>query len=75
MVRDGKNRVNGNVKLCVGTDGRVATATVLGKGTGYDAYDDLLVEEMRRWRYNPLIEDGAKRPFCTVINVIYLMRD
>jgi TonB family protein len=73
MMRAGKDRTLGVVKLCVGTDGRVATAKLL-KSTGYDAYDAKLVDEMRQWRYEPLVRAGTAKPFCAAITLVYVMK-
>jgi TonB family protein len=73
MLEDGLRRTRATIKLCVDPDGFVAIATVLGS-TGYPAYDRRLVDEMSRWQYRPLVVDGRAVPFCTVINLLYLLR-
>lgn len=73
MMRADQNKVIGTVKLCVGTDGRVDSAKVL-KSTGYDAYDDKLLDEMRAWRYRPYQHEGEATRFCTAITLVYIMK-
>ncbi len=73
MMRAKESRAVGTIKLCLGADGRVDRASVL-KTTGYDAYDDVLLDEMKRWRYDAYTVDGDPVPFCTVVTVVYVMK-
>lgn len=73
MMHEGKSRVVGTVKLCIGTDGHIDRAQLL-KSTGYDAYDDLLVSEMKAWRYKPYTVEGEAVPACTAVTVVYVMQ-
>jgi TonB family protein len=73
MQRADVHRVLGTIKLCVNDRGSVTRASV-AKSTGYDDYDDKLVSEMSDWRYQPLVRDGAKTPFCTFVTLVYLMK-
>jgi len=73
MMRADQSRVVGTIKLCLGTDGRVDRVQVL-KSTGYDAYDDVLVDEIRDWRYAPYTVEGEPVPACTVVTIVYVMK-
>ncbi len=74
MLRENKERVMGTAKLCIGADGRIDRASML-RSTGYDAYDAKLLGEMRLWRYRPYKVDGVAAPACTVVTVVYIMKD
>ncbi len=73
MSRASQNEARGVVKLCLGSDGAVRSASMI-KSTGFDAYDAKLGREMRSWRYQPYQVDGVATPVCTVITVIYRQR-
>ena len=49
MIRDGVTSVRAVVKLCIATTGSVTQAKVL-VSTGYDAYDQMLLDAVRDWR-------------------------
>jgi len=72
MLHEGKDRVVGTVKLCIGTDGAIDSAGVL-RSTGYPDYDAKLIAEMRAWRYSPYRVNGEAVPFCTAVTVVYRM--
>jgi len=53
------------LKLCVSAEGGVTSVQVL-KGAGA-ALDGQFPSVMGRWRYRPLIVDGAPTPFCYLL--------
>ena len=73
MVREGTSSVRGVVKLCIATDGRVASATMLAP-TKYPAYDATLVSGVQAWRYRPYLLDGVAVPACSTVTFIYTIR-
>lgn len=73
MLRENKERVIGSVKLCIGTDGGIDRAS-MAKSTGYDAYDNKLLGEMRLWKYRPYKVGNKAVPACTIVTVIYVMK-
>lgn len=72
MARAQKTQVRGNVKMCLGKDGRLTSASIL-RSTGYPEYDDRLIDRMQSWRYAPYQKDGVAVPVCTVVTFIYRM--
>jgi cysteine-rich repeat protein len=73
MAHDGTRRVDGTVKLCIGVDGAVTQAKMLGK-TGYDAYDTLLIAAVRDWRYQPYRVGDRAVPACSTVHFVYTIR-
>ncbi|HYQ46676.1 MAG TPA: energy transducer TonB [Polyangiaceae bacterium] len=53
------------LRLCVSAEGRVSSVQVL-KGAGA-ALDGQFPSVMGRWRYRPLMVDGAPTPFCYLL--------
>lgn len=60
----------GAEKLCIDERGAVSSVTIL-KSTGYEAYDQTIVSEMRTWRYRPFLINGKPAPVCTAVTFIY----
>ena len=73
MVRDGATRLRGVVRLCVATDGSVASAA-LTVSTKYDAYDATLLSAVRSWRYRPYTLNGMPVPACSQVTFLYTTR-
>jgi TonB family protein len=73
MLRAKQSKAVGTIKLCLNGRGKVDRVEVL-KSTGYDEYDDVLVDEMRDWRYEPYTVDGEGVPACTVVTIVYVMK-
>ena len=72
MARTRKTQVRGDVKMCLGKDGRITSARVL-RSTGYPEYDARLIDRMQSWRYEPYQVNGAAVPVCSVVTFIYRM--
>ena len=70
IVASGKTRIVAPVKLCVDRTGVVTSAVVL-KSTGFPAYDATLKAGVLRWRYQPVVINGAPAPVCSVTTFIY----
>lgn len=60
-----------DLRLCVGGDGTVASATV-AQGSGIAALDDAFVAEARSWRYEPLAAPDATA--CQKVEISYVVR-
>lgn len=59
-----------SMRVCVTTSGLVSDVGV-DLSSGYPSYDRMLFDNVRRWRYAPLIVDGVPKPFCTRVEIIY----
>jgi TonB family protein len=73
MMRDGASRVAGAVKLCISTDGGVASASTL-LSTKYRDYDAALLLAVRGWRYRPYTVNGTPVPACSSVTFIYTIK-
>jgi hypothetical protein len=70
IARDGTDRVLGNFKICLSTDGSVSSVQTL-KSTGYPAYDADITRGMRTWRYRAYMIGGNAVPVCSVVTFAY----
>ena len=70
IAKAGKSSVVASFKLCVDTNGRVSTVSML-KSSGFVDYDVKLEREMRRWAYAPFMLNGAATAVCTAVTFIY----
>ena len=73
MMRDGADKVVGTLKVCIATDGSIAS-TSLQHSTKYPDYDDKLVSAARDWRYRPYTLNGTPVPVCSMVTFIYRIR-
>ncbi len=73
MLRDGRERSVGTLKLCIATDGGISTVAVVGS-TRYEAYDAKLVAAARSWRYKPYTVNGTPMPVCGMVTFVYTIR-
>lgn len=73
MLRDGRGRTLGTLKVCIDAAGRVASVAVAGS-TKYPAYDATLVRAVRAWRYRPHAVDGRPTPACGMVTFVYTIR-
>lgn len=72
MARAQKTQVRGDVKMCLGTDGRITSARIL-RSTGYPEYDARLIDRMQSWRYAPYQKNGVAVPVCSVVTFVFRM--
>jgi len=70
ISRSGKEKLVGSFKLCIDTQGAVATVNQL-KSTGFTAYDSKILREMKQWSYKPYSVNGKAVPVCTAVTFIY----
>ena len=73
MLRDGRERSVGTLKVCIATDGGISAVSVVGS-TKYEAYDAKLVAAARAWRYKPYTVNGTPMPVCGVVTFVYTIR-
>jgi hypothetical protein len=57
------------VQICVDRSGAVERALL--QRASRSMLDDLLLNAIRSWRYQPYVLYGASRPFCHLLRVIY----
>jgi protein TonB len=67
---DGKSRLVFTLKLCVSPQGVPTTITFM-KTSGYPAYDQKVLANMRHWRFKPFVVDGKPVHVCTAYTFIY----
>lgn len=73
MLRDGRSRTVGTLKVCIDAAGRVASVGTAGT-TKYAAYDAALVRAVRAWRYQPHRVNGRPTPACGMVTFVYTIR-
>lgn len=73
MLRSGKDRVDGVVRLCIDERGAITQSKLLSS-TGHPDYDRRLVAGVRSWRYQPYTRDGKPIAVCTAIRFVYVLR-
>jgi protein TonB len=74
IQRAGRSELTGTFKLCLTSDGAVASVTVL-RPTGFDDYDRRITSTIQReWRYRPFVVDGQPAPVCTAVTFRYSQR-
>lgn len=66
----GKGQIVGSFKLCITTEGQVASVAML-KSTRFASYDQKIERELHTWRYIPFWLDGRPTPVCSVVTFIY----
>jgi protein TonB len=73
MLRDGVTHTSGSVKVCIATDGSVASVKLLAS-TRYGGYDAMLLAAVRDWRYRPYMLGGTPVPACSVVTFNYTIK-
>lgn len=73
ILGDGKNRVVGTVKVCIGRDGAITSVSTLSS-TKYPEYDAQLLASVRSWRYRPYMVDGVPQPACSPVSFVYTIK-
>lgn len=72
ILRDNRARVTGGFRVCLGAAGEVASVT-MALSTKYPAYDALLAETIRTWRYKPYLVDNRPTAVCGNVTFIFAM--
>jgi protein TonB len=70
ILRDGRSRVTAAFRVCLTAGGDVASVA-LALSTKYPAYDALLADGLRAWRYRPYLVDGRPTAVCGNVTFIY----
>jgi hypothetical protein len=70
IMNAGLDKVIGSFKICVGVTGIVNSVSLL-RTTGFAAYDEKILREMRAWGYSPYRVNGVAVPVCTGVTFIY----
>jgi hypothetical protein len=73
MLRDGHQRIVGTFKVCLTADGSVQSIGLVAS-THYAAYDALLTDAIRGWRYRPYVAGGNAIPVCGVTTFVYVIQ-
>ena len=73
MIRSGISRASGTVRVCISTDGDVASAT-MAKSTTYGEYDATILAAVKNWRYRPYTLDGTPVPACSFVTFNYMIQ-
>ena len=73
MQRDGKSKVHGSFKLCLGASGEVTSVSTIS-ATGYAAYDDALRAGIADWRYRPYEIGGQAVPVCGMVTFVFQLQ-
>jgi hypothetical protein len=70
ILRDGKNKVVGTFRVCIGKQGEMSSLTMI-KSTGYPLYDRELQEGVRTWKYKPYMLGKRPVEVCSMVTFIY----
>ena len=70
ILRDGKNKVVGTFRVCIGEGGEMSSLTLL-KSTGYPLYDQVLQDGVRTWKYKPYMVGKRPVKVCSMVTFIY----
>ncbi len=73
MYRSGRHEATAVIGVCIATNGTVSSARLV-TGTGYPAYDEVLVGAVRGWLYRPYAENGTPVPACSTVKFQYSMK-
>ncbi|WP_428267738.1 TonB family protein [Haliangium sp.] len=73
MARDGRERIQAVVKMCLDRSGEVSSTQIV-RSSGFADYDAKLRREMRSWVYRPYLAGGEPVPVCTTVTFIYAQR-
>lgn len=71
IARSGKDRLVGSFKVCISADGKITAVNQL-KSTGFPAYDQAIVSEVRAsWSFRPFMVNGQPAPVCAAETFIF----
>lgn len=63
-----RRRASGTFRLCVDEGGAVVLARAMIE-TGFPAYDEKILREVRAWKFRPYVIDGEPSGVCSEVNV------
>ncbi len=70
MAEHEVSRVTYSGKICIGTDGHVASIRML-QSTGIPGYDRKIQRRISEWEYSPFMVNGRPVAVCTGVTMIY----
>jgi len=73
MLRDGRTRSVGVLKVCVSETGMVSKVDVLAS-TKYPAYDRALIDRVKTWSYRPYATKGRNVRVCGTVTFVYSIK-
>jgi cysteine-rich repeat protein len=73
MIHEGTSELRRTLKVCIATDGGVASATTVGQ-KDHDEYDERLLSAVRTWRYRPYTVNGSPVPACGMVTFAYSIK-
>lgn len=71
IAQSGRQRIHTAVQVCVDATGRVDRASLVGPGTGFAAYDALLIAATRAWTFTPFVLERDPTAVCSAVTFIY----
>lgn len=66
-------RVIGSFQVCLDATGHVQDVRII-KPTGVPPYDATILQGVRRWEYEPYLDEGKAIPVCSAVTFIYSQR-
>ncbi len=66
MARDGQTTASPSLEVCLSDTGEV-TRVSIRHSSGYDAYDRVLLDGVRAWRYRPYRVGAIAVPVCGIV--------
>lgn len=73
MLRDGKDRAIGTIKVCIAVDGGISSVS-MASSTKYPEYDARLIAAARGWRYRAYTVNGRPMPACSAVTFVYTIK-
>jgi hypothetical protein len=73
MGREGKSKLHGAFRVCLDASGAVASSQLI-TSTGYETYDQRLIETMAGWTYRPYSVNGTPIAACGAVAFVFTMR-
>jgi hypothetical protein len=70
MMRNGWDRVEPAIELCIDPDGAVEREQIL-HASGLSGYDAKIGYSVQTWRFRPFLDGGHAIDVCTVVHFVY----
>jgi TonB family protein len=70
MRHVGERRITGSFKLCVTATGAVSKVAMT-RSSGHKEYDEVIMKELRAWRFKPIAIAGQPAAVCASIAIAY----
>jgi hypothetical protein len=69
LARTGR-RASGTFRFCIDDHGAVVLSRAVIE-TGFPAYDEKILREIRAWKFHPYMIDGQPSGVCSEVSVAY----